>query len=61
MKTVRVATETRKPKWSTRDMPRSSQIALACFLRGVGRDLGAGHQENTLGDTRDEVGDLFRV
>ena len=55
MKTVQIPSETHKPKWGTRDMPRSSQIALACFSEGVARDLGAGDQENALGNTRDEV------
>jgi hypothetical protein len=33
IKTVKISIEVHKPRWSTMEMPRSSQIAIASFAR----------------------------
>src|SRR5262249_26888002 len=35
MKTVKISTEVHKPRWSTTEMPRSSQTVLALFARAL--------------------------
>ena len=50
MKTVNISNEVYKPRWSTTEMPRSSQIAVASYASAYRECLWAGHKKKGYGN-----------